>query len=48
LGFEFLNGYPGLAPGPHTFEVWVERNAGAGPGNCAIKSGYLEASEVLH
>jgi hypothetical protein len=47
-GWEFLNGWPGMAAGPHTFEVWVERKAGAGPGNCAINSGYFEAYEVAH
>jgi hypothetical protein len=46
--FEFLNGYPGLAPGPHDFEVWTERAAGAGPGPCAIRFGWFESYEVLH
>jgi hypothetical protein len=46
--FEFTNGYPNLAPGPHTFEVWTERAAGAGSGNCEIRSGWFESYEVLH
>lgn len=46
--FEVLNGFYNLPPGPHTFELWVEREAGAGPGSCQVTSGYLEAYEVLH
>lgn len=46
--FEVLNGFYNLAPGPYTFEIWVERAAGAGAGSCQITSGYLEAYEVLH
>jgi hypothetical protein len=46
--FEVMNGFYGLPPGPHTFELWVERQAGAGPGNCQITTGHLEASEVIH
>jgi hypothetical protein len=46
--FEVLNGFYNLQPGPHTFELWVERKAGSGPGNCTIKSGYIEAYEVMH
>jgi hypothetical protein len=46
--FEVLNGFYNLAPGPYTFELWVERAAGAGSGNCQVESGYLEAWEVLH
>ena len=46
--FEFQNGYGGLAPGPHDFEIWTERAAGAGPGNCQIRFGWFESYEVLH
>jgi hypothetical protein len=46
--FEVLNGFYNLAPGPYTFEIWVERAAGAGAASCQITSGYLEAYEVLH
>lgn len=46
--WEFANGWSGFAPGPHTFEMWVERAAGAGPGNCATTSGTFEAYEVAH
>jgi hypothetical protein len=46
--FEVLNGFYNLPPGPHTFELWVEREAGAGSGSCQITSGYLEAYEVIH
>jgi hypothetical protein len=45
--FEFLNGYE-LPAGPHTFDIWVERKAGAGPGNCQIQSGTFEAYEKMH
>lgn len=46
--FEVLNGFYSLPPGPYTFEIWVERAAGAGAGNCQITGGWLEAYEVLH
>ena len=46
-GFEFVNGYQ-LPAGPHTFDVWVERKAGAGPGNCQISNGTFEAWEKIH
>lgn len=46
-GFEFDNGYQ-LPAGPHSFELWVERKAGAGPGNCQISSGSFEAYEKIH
>jgi hypothetical protein len=46
--FDFLNGFPGLTAGLHTLELWVERKAGAGPGNCALSSGTFEAYEVVH
>jgi hypothetical protein len=46
--FEVVNGFYNLAPGPYTFEIWVERAAGAGSGSCQITSGYLESYEVLH
>jgi hypothetical protein len=46
--WEFLNGWPGFAAGPHTFEMWVERATGAGPGNCASTSGTFEVYEVAH
>ncbi len=48
VGFEFLNGWPGFSAGPHTLEIWVERHAGAGPGECVITTGTLEAYEVMH
>jgi hypothetical protein len=44
--WEFDNGWSGFAAGPHTFEMWVERAAGAGPGKCATTSGTFEAYEV--
>jgi hypothetical protein len=47
LAFEVNNGYQ-LPAGPHTFELWVERKAGAGPGNCQINSGTFEAYEKIH
>jgi hypothetical protein len=46
--FEVLNGFYNLPPGPHTFELWVERKAGSGTGSCGIESGYLEAYEKIH
>ncbi len=46
-GFEFNNGYQ-LPAGPHTFELWVERKAGTGPGSCQIGSGTFEAYEKIH
>lgn len=47
-GFQFNNGWPGYPAGPHTFELWVERSTGAGPGSCAVESGSLEAFETRH
>jgi hypothetical protein len=47
-GVEFNNGWPGYSAGPHTFELWVERTPGAGPGNCAVESGSLQVFETLH
>ena len=46
-GVGFNNGGTGYAAGPHTFELWVERAPGAGPGDCAVESGSLTAFESL-
>jgi hypothetical protein len=47
-GFEMNTGTAGLAAGPYAAELWVERKAGAGSGNCQVSNGTYEAYEVTH